>query len=203
MIMNDHKAFADAINANPQDNAIHLVYADWLEEQGQTERAEYLRIASELKNELDQQTREKFRQRLTEIFQQNPSLFRFSLLTQYSAHPITTDRGIIDRIECDLQTWHDAGAQFLIEIPTVRGVIIANKLPLRCEIFEGRPTFCRWGDFVPDEENPRSELHFEIPHCIFDHLIKNSFDSNLDAFQELSDACIRWAKAQNESQKSD
>ena len=36
-------AFLQAIIANPDDNALLLVYADWLEEHGQPERAEIIR----------------------------------------------------------------------------------------------------------------------------------------------------------------
>jgi uncharacterized protein (TIGR02996 family) len=41
--MTDEDAFIRAIQADPEDTATRLVYADWLEERGQTARAEHLR----------------------------------------------------------------------------------------------------------------------------------------------------------------
>ena len=39
----DEEAFLASIRRKPADNAIRLVYADWLEERGDEQRAEYLR----------------------------------------------------------------------------------------------------------------------------------------------------------------
>ncbi|CAN5391072.1 hypothetical protein BH11PLA2_BH11PLA2_23350 [soil metagenome] len=41
----DREAFLKAIIANPADNLTRLVYADWLEEHGEAERAVYIRAA--------------------------------------------------------------------------------------------------------------------------------------------------------------
>jgi uncharacterized protein (TIGR02996 family) len=41
--MRDEAAFLEAIREDPNDDAARLVYADWLEEQGDS-RCEYLRL---------------------------------------------------------------------------------------------------------------------------------------------------------------
>ncbi|MCI0701325.1 MAG: TIGR02996 domain-containing protein [Planctomycetia bacterium] len=41
--MSDEAAFLRAIQANPADSTAKLVYADWLDEHGEQERAEYVR----------------------------------------------------------------------------------------------------------------------------------------------------------------
>ena len=41
-------AFLDAILAHPDDDGPRLVYADWLDEQGQAARAEFIRVQCEL-----------------------------------------------------------------------------------------------------------------------------------------------------------
>jgi uncharacterized protein (TIGR02996 family) len=46
--MSDEKALLAAIWERPQDDALRLVYADWLEESGQPERAEFIRLQLEL-----------------------------------------------------------------------------------------------------------------------------------------------------------
>lgn len=45
--MNDEAGFLDAIQANPDDDATRLVYADWLEERGDI-RGQYLRLEHQL-----------------------------------------------------------------------------------------------------------------------------------------------------------
>src|SRR5262249_38615169 len=40
----EEEAFLASIRRRPADNAIRLVYADWLEERGEERRAEYLRV---------------------------------------------------------------------------------------------------------------------------------------------------------------
>jgi uncharacterized protein (TIGR02996 family) len=44
--MFDEAAFLQAIQANPADATAKLVYADWLDEHGEHERAEYVRLAA-------------------------------------------------------------------------------------------------------------------------------------------------------------
>src|SRR5262245_9849748 len=46
--MSDAPALLAAIRASPEDDAPRLVYADWLDEHGQPERAEFIRIQCEL-----------------------------------------------------------------------------------------------------------------------------------------------------------
>ena len=46
--MNDADALLRAILANPDDDLPRLVYADWLEEHGESERAEFIRVQCEL-----------------------------------------------------------------------------------------------------------------------------------------------------------
>jgi uncharacterized protein (TIGR02996 family) len=46
--MNDDSTFIAGIQAVPDDDARRLVYADWLEEQGASEKAEYLRVVNAL-----------------------------------------------------------------------------------------------------------------------------------------------------------
>ena len=41
------QAFLRAVIENPDDDAPRLIYADWLDEQGQSERAEFIRVQVE------------------------------------------------------------------------------------------------------------------------------------------------------------
>src|SRR5262245_26328 len=42
--MTNHEALLQALRASPADDGLRLVYADWLEEQGESERAEFVRV---------------------------------------------------------------------------------------------------------------------------------------------------------------
>jgi uncharacterized protein (TIGR02996 family) len=46
--MNDEQALLASILADPQDDAPRMIFADWLDEHDQGERAEYIRLAIEL-----------------------------------------------------------------------------------------------------------------------------------------------------------
>jgi uncharacterized protein (TIGR02996 family) len=46
--MTDHLAFLSAIRADPTSDTPRLIYADWLEEQGDGDRAEFVRLQMEL-----------------------------------------------------------------------------------------------------------------------------------------------------------
>ena len=46
--MTDHAAFIAAIKAAPDDDAPRLIFADWLDERGESERAEFIRVQCEL-----------------------------------------------------------------------------------------------------------------------------------------------------------
>src|SRR5438309_11483 len=46
--MNQEDAFIEAILQHPDDDTPRLVYADWLEEHGQGERAEFIRVQCNL-----------------------------------------------------------------------------------------------------------------------------------------------------------
>ena len=46
--MSDETALLAAIRAAPDDDAPRLIYADWLDEHGQPERAEFIRVQCEL-----------------------------------------------------------------------------------------------------------------------------------------------------------
>ena len=46
--MLNEAAFLDAIKAGPEDQVTRLVYADWLEERGESSRSEYVRLNEEL-----------------------------------------------------------------------------------------------------------------------------------------------------------
>lgn len=55
----NHKGFLQAILAQPEDDALRLIYADYLEEHGQCDRAELIRVQIELARGVDDLQRRK------------------------------------------------------------------------------------------------------------------------------------------------
>jgi uncharacterized protein (TIGR02996 family) len=64
--VNHEHAFLEEILAHPEDEATRLVYADWLEEQGDP-RAEFLRLEVAMKNEPKKKRRDEMRRHLREM----------------------------------------------------------------------------------------------------------------------------------------
>ncbi len=88
--MSDENALLNAIAANPVDSTVRLVYADWLEENGRTDEAEYLRIETEVVKDLDSQTNSSLRNRLSQLIPltskewRECAAFRFDLILEES-----------------------------------------------------------------------------------------------------------------------
>ena len=72
--MSDRDAFLAAIHDAPDDDAPRLVFADWLEERGEVERAEFIRIQIEMRREHDAHGR--ITPRLDTLFLQQRELFQ-------------------------------------------------------------------------------------------------------------------------------
>jgi len=71
--LKDRDAFLNAIHATPDDDAPRLVFTDWLEENGEVERAEFIRIQIAMKQEYE--NNHEATPRLEAMFQQQKSLF--------------------------------------------------------------------------------------------------------------------------------
>jgi uncharacterized protein (TIGR02996 family) len=58
-MIREEEAFLQAVIENPEDDAPRLIFADWLEEHGQPERAEFIRVQCELARLPEQEHRRK------------------------------------------------------------------------------------------------------------------------------------------------
>jgi uncharacterized protein (TIGR02996 family) len=93
----DEEALLRAIWAEPDDDAPRLVYADWLEENGQPERAEFIRVQIELASLTRPSPR---RQRLLKRQGDLLILYRAEWLVPLcdSALPWQFHRGLVERL---------------------------------------------------------------------------------------------------------
>lgn len=86
--MSDRDAFLRAIHANPDDDAPRLVYSDWLEENGQEDRAEFIRISLAMSSEFAAHGHSK---RHDDLFVQHRAIFArewSAVLTPFGAATI-------------------------------------------------------------------------------------------------------------------
>src|SRR6476620_2809417 len=66
--MTENQTLLNAIVENPGDDAVRLVYSDWLEEHGQPDRAEFVRAQIELaRGKGGEARRERLRKREREL----------------------------------------------------------------------------------------------------------------------------------------
>lgn len=69
-VMNEGDLLLRAIAATPEDDSVRLVYADWLEERGESARAEFIRIQIELaQTSADSPNRSALQARAAELLQ--------------------------------------------------------------------------------------------------------------------------------------
>jgi len=71
--MSDRDAFLAAIHDAPDDDAPRLVFADWLEENGEPERAEFIRVQMEMRRERERHNNATLR--LGKLFLRQKELF--------------------------------------------------------------------------------------------------------------------------------
>ncbi len=67
--MSDEKALLAAIWAHPHEDTPRLMYADWLDEHGQSERAEFIRVQIEAERQRDNPSWTQFGERAKQLLE--------------------------------------------------------------------------------------------------------------------------------------
>jgi uncharacterized protein (TIGR02996 family) len=205
VIATEGDALLADILANPADDGLRLIYADWLEEQGQGERAEFVRLGVANEGEQPHNTfgpvglREEtlLYPRFAEWLGGLPALF--GLRSPYADYgyngtAVTVgwfwSRGFVSRIHCPQQAWLDHGAAIRAAHPVER-VGLSDREP-------GASPCWAVADGRPDRP-------WHLPRCLFDLLPGGkwvseerrrvlTFDTRQDAIGALSAACILLAR---------
>jgi uncharacterized protein (TIGR02996 family) len=125
----DERAFFDRIRDEPSDDAPRLIFADWLDENGEPERAEFIRIQCALDQLLvDDPLRDGLQKRESELLDANRERWQAALV------PFVVDsdfrHGVIDRVSVDTGRFlADGGEIFdLAPIRRVRFMNIGDRL---------------------------------------------------------------------------
>jgi uncharacterized protein (TIGR02996 family) len=129
--MTQHAAFVRAIAAEPYDDAHRLVYADWLEDNGEPERAEFIRAQIEL-----EPMRDRYEiPRAVELHKLEESLLQQHEKTWLGELPEGGDdwrtgtslafrRGFPDVLATPVPTFLKQGPAILKRHPTIRRVVL-------------------------------------------------------------------------------
>lgn len=88
--------FYAAIRANPDDDLPRLVFADWLDENGQPDRAEYIRLSCAINREPEAERLKEWKTTAEELFRCHRMEWFGSLLKEFKQHNL--DRGFITSI---------------------------------------------------------------------------------------------------------
>ena len=139
------RAFLRAIAAASDDDLPRLVFADWLDENGRPERAEFIRVEVEIARTLPGNPRRG------QLFERRQQLFKahsaewFSLFTG-KVRELNTERGFITAVACDALT-------FLTHADAWFGTQPITRLKIDSV----------WSGFIPSKKCHAREL-FSSPH---------------------------------------
>ena len=127
MSQSDELAFLSKIRETPDDDIPRLVFADWLDEHRQHERAELIRVSCELepmRDQLGSERIEALRQREMQLENQVKQSFRpfFEELLgpRWSDVDFVFRRGCIETVAISVQWFLHKGERILNAIPTIR-----------------------------------------------------------------------------------
>jgi uncharacterized protein (TIGR02996 family) len=218
--MNERQAFLDHIIDNPEDDVARLVFADWLEEHGEEERAEFIRIQCalaekereamdrDLKKVRSLQRQEKFLlqkiHKKVEGFEwTNAGWWSWPLGSMDNEYQERFHRGFIDTVVCDLESWIKY-SKILLQTNPIQTITITDKEPHH----DPEQQKWMWIRSGAAQEIPKFSLYI-LPQDIFDFLDpiyvrpfkENSqvrwadqYPSEEIAIHDLNQACIQWAR---------
>ncbi len=210
--MTEHPGFLQDILEHPDDDVPRLIYSDWLEENGQEDRAEFIRVQVELWRRRDEykvnnwhgkertraynalQVRERMlHERVLdwwgdEIPKGDPrQLYNNEIVIgSHRPPPITRvyfRRGFIASVDCVLSVWQEYGRKLATRHPIER--VLAKDLPMQIsrDRHNGKPIEI-WSVNMADVPAGCHAL-VRIPfHC----------DSRGDLIEAVSERLIAWAR---------
>ena len=142
--MNDGDALLAAILANPDDDTPRLVYADWLQEQGDEERAEFIRVQIELEQCKPNSARHlELRRSAAKLLIRNRNQWLSELPRSIQGARYHFRRGFVEVIELDASLLANQERQYRFS-PFFREVIVGNAQSLLSTLSRSpRPTSLR------------------------------------------------------------
>jgi uncharacterized protein (TIGR02996 family) len=121
------EAFLPAIREAPDEDMPRLVCADWFEEHGQAERAEFIRVQCELARPApDDERRRGLRQRARALLAAHEEEWAEPLLAL--VNKVSFRRGFVERVTLEVADFLDGGEQLMALAP-IREVVFVKTGP--------------------------------------------------------------------------
>jgi len=137
--------FIAAIAANPDDDLSRLVFSDWLEENGQPERAEFIRLSCQLdphRDRFDDDLINALRHRV-EVLEYPSDRAERAWLESLHKPMVTAGvdwrRGFVESLELPVQWFLQYGEQFRARYPLLRKLVL-----FRLNGWSERLAACEW-----------------------------------------------------------
>ncbi len=172
--MTTAEAFLEDIIANPADDTPRLIYADWLEENEQSERAELIRVQIRIQECLAADSTSG----LHDLFDREAEL-----LGLLFGHPPKwveewqVGRGFVFRVRCKCQAWMVHGPR-LVRLHPIQRVDLTD---VRIDWVDREPGFNGWRAYLP----------YDVPDWC-----PGYYPFSDAVVSALSQRCIDWARGQ-------
>lgn len=144
--MSDHDALLAAILADPADDTARLVYADWLTENGQSDRGEFIRVEIELartppNTEDDERRRSVLLRRRDQLLKQHKDEWLGQLLPY--ARETSFHRGFLQSLDVPVNTFLQNGGRWFAHTPLTHLKITHSQMwdDSRGELWWAKPLF--------------------------------------------------------------
>lgn len=182
MITTAGDALLADIIACPDDDTPRLIFADWLEDNGEPERAEFIRLSV--------RSPKAVWTRLVNGFGYEPWINPLSASPSLSFGCWAWNRGFVFEIHCTLRQWLDHGRAICAAHP-IKRVELTDRRPA-----EVNEELCWWA--VSDESHFPAEIPLMIWSLIDLPAVRNYWKvspTREGAVDALSAALIRWGRS--------
>jgi uncharacterized protein (TIGR02996 family) len=136
--MTDEEALLAAIIANPDDDLPRLVYADWLDENGQPDRAEFIRVQIELAHKPgDDGERIRVTERQTELLAKCAKTWSKPIRELCPGAGFTYRRGFIEQVRTEHRYYIQSLTRLLRLTPLTDVIVTCSLVDLPCDLSQG------------------------------------------------------------------
>lgn len=196
--------------ADPADITLRMVYADWLEDDGQHSRAEFVRYGRQIEAAIaDGDSWFIGGDRPPNIGPMIGPMKRIvDIMRGTDGATFMFRHGFVHRVVCDIYVWLARGKDIVSEFPVE--VITPHAVPAAVHLGDGPysgPNGFGWYPVINRRVNPQSRGY--IPQAILDHMVGQEcmdhvptpnwyrFHTEKEAYKALSDAALVWAGARH------
>ena len=204
----EHDGLLQAIIEQPHDNGLCRIYADWLEDNGDEERAEFIRLQLQLGDpnatDVGRDQRKAMFERLSQLLNDNSARWA-PWYARSTGNGVVWDRGFIIQFNCTLECWcglkglSGSGPLIVASHPIEKVKLMDRKAYSHLEVSEE----CGWWA----SDNPIDAD--DLPRLLWDRLpdrgnglILSWYPTEAIANDALSKACIALAKKRRAHDRS-